>query len=80
MNKRFKEVRELVSREFDGDFLVEHSGKHIRITLTMGQASRMLFTGLTPSDRRSHHKFRRDVRRVVFELEQESCASCSLIR
>lgn len=45
-------------------------GGHIRLTITHRGVARKLFTSRTPSDHRTLANLRRDVRRIMHEIEQ----------
>lgn len=63
-----------VLRKYVDVFDIEHNRKsgHYCITIYYLGQSRKLFTGSTPSDKRSLKNFESDVRRMLRDIEQSS--------
>jgi hypothetical protein len=71
MTRRERDLKRLlheVAEPYQAAVRVEHTGRHLRATFSIGACSRFIAIALTPSDHRFHRNVRRDARRALNQL------------
>jgi hypothetical protein len=70
-DRRMRDLRRLLeatAEPYGATIRIEHSGRHLRCTFTIGARQGYIVTSFTPSDWRFHRKVERDARRMLHSL------------